>query len=256
MGRSDQLNTAFCDRPCCLCFQFPADLVDDDHFRVMGFDRFDHHFMLQGRLSDLQTACVTDGRMRHVAVSADLIGCVYDDHTFLFGKDPCGFPKHRCLADPRFSQDEQAFSGVDMVCDDVKRPEDRPSDAAGQTDDAVPPIADRGDPVKCPFHACAVVKVKGTDFRNHRIDIFIGNFISRKGQIPVGISRQRDPSHIHHNFCQFFQAAVFIDHIRNFFRQNVDQRLYVIKIIQILFHKYLLPIRALFFKTSEGRVFS
>ena len=53
MSGTDQLDTPLGNRPGSLGFQFPPDLINDDDFRVMVFDRFDHHLMLQRGLGDL-----------------------------------------------------------------------------------------------------------------------------------------------------------------------------------------------------------
>ena len=236
MGGPDQLDAALGDGTGSLSFQFPSDLIDNDHFRVMVFHRFDHHFVLQRRLSDLQTACVTYGRMRHITVPADLVGGIHDDHALLCGKDPCRFPEHRRFADPRFAQDEQAFSGIDLVGDDVERPENRPADTAGQADDTVPPVADRGDPVERPLHAGAVVKVKAADLFHHGIYIFIGDFLFGNRQVSCRITCERDPSDVHHDFDQFIQIPVTVQDCGDLFRKNIDQSLDIISIIEVLFH--------------------
>jgi hypothetical protein len=53
MGGADQLHTALCDRAGGRGLKLAPDLVDHDDLRVMIFNRFDHHFVLEHRLSHL-----------------------------------------------------------------------------------------------------------------------------------------------------------------------------------------------------------
>ena len=82
MRRSDELHAAFSNSTRRRSFEFTPDLIDDDHFGIMIFNRFDHHFMLKRWHSDLHAARLADGRMRHIAITADFIRRIHDDHAF------------------------------------------------------------------------------------------------------------------------------------------------------------------------------
>ena len=98
---ADELHAAFGDRAGGHRLELAPDLVDHDDLGVVVLDRLDHHLMLQRRLSDLHAARAADGRVRHVAVAADLVRGVDDDHALLLGQRARGFAQHRRLADAR-----------------------------------------------------------------------------------------------------------------------------------------------------------
>ena len=108
MRRADELHAALGNGARRLGFEFAPDLVNDDDFGVVIFNGFDHHFMLKHGLADLHTARLAHGRMRHIAVAADLIGCIHDDHAFIFREDARGFTQEGGLANtgrPRIRTD-------------------------------------------------------------------------------------------------------------------------------------------------------
>ena len=53
VGGADELDAAFGDRAGGDGLKLPADFIDDDGLRHVVFDRFDHHFVLQGGGCDL-----------------------------------------------------------------------------------------------------------------------------------------------------------------------------------------------------------
>nr|YP_009550193.1 Ycf27 [Tisochrysis lutea]AZW07323.1 Ycf27 [Tisochrysis lutea] len=52
---SNQLNTAFCNCSCGCCLEFCSNFVDDDNFRHMIFNGFNHNLMLILRIPDLHS---------------------------------------------------------------------------------------------------------------------------------------------------------------------------------------------------------
>ena len=108
MRRADQLDAALGNGAGGRGFQFTPDLVDHDDFRVVVLDRFDHHLMLEHGLAHLHAAGLADRRVRHIAVAADLIGGIHDDHALQFRQDAGRFAQQGGLAHARAPQDEQA----------------------------------------------------------------------------------------------------------------------------------------------------
>ena len=74
------LDTALGDCTRCKGLELTPNLVDDDDLRVVIFHGFDHHFMLQGWLTHLHSACLPYGGMRHIAVTADFVRRIHDHH--------------------------------------------------------------------------------------------------------------------------------------------------------------------------------
>src|SRR6266487_4062231 len=64
--RTDELHTALGNCTGCSSFEFAPNLVNDDHFGVMIFNRFDHYFMLKHWLAYLHTTCFANRGMRYI----------------------------------------------------------------------------------------------------------------------------------------------------------------------------------------------
>ena len=99
MRRADQLHTTLGNRPGSHCFQFTPDFINDDDFGVMVFHRFDHDFVLAFRARYLHPAGFTDCRVRHIPITADLVGGIDDDHTLAFGQHTGGLAQHGGFTD-------------------------------------------------------------------------------------------------------------------------------------------------------------
>ena len=107
---TDELYTAFGDGAGGERFEFTPDLVDDDHFGVVILHGFDHHLMLKHWLTDLHAACLAHSGMRHIAIAADLIRCINDDHALVLSKDTSGFTQKRSLAHTRATKDQHRLT--------------------------------------------------------------------------------------------------------------------------------------------------
>jgi len=85
-------------------FELAADLIDHDHFGVVVFDRFDHHFVLKGWGRNLHAAGFSNGRVRHIAVTADFVGGIDDDDALGFGQHTGRLAQHGRFADAGFTR--------------------------------------------------------------------------------------------------------------------------------------------------------
>ncbi len=103
VSRAHQLDAAFGNRSGSLGFEFAANFVNHNHFRVVVFNRFNHHFMLQGRLGNLHTARRPNSRMRHVSVTANFVGGIHDDDAFFLGENSGSFAQHSCFTNSGFA---------------------------------------------------------------------------------------------------------------------------------------------------------
>ena len=99
VGGAHQLDAALRDSSRCFGFQLPANLVDDDYIGHVVLDRFDHHLVLQRRHRDLHATRATDGRMWDVTITANLVGCIDDDHPFLLAQNASHLSQHGRFAD-------------------------------------------------------------------------------------------------------------------------------------------------------------
>ena len=163
VGRADQLHAALGDGAGGGGFQLAPDLVDDDRFGVVVFHRLDHHLVLQGGRGHLHAAGAAHRRVRHIAVAADLVGGIDDDHALVLRQDAGGFAQHGGLAHAGAPQDQQALAALDQVLDDIGRAVHGAPHPAGQADDVAAPVADGRDAVQGALQAGAVVGVEIAD---------------------------------------------------------------------------------------------
>ena len=173
MSRADELNAAFGDGASSLCFEFRADLVDDDDFGHVIFDRFDHHRVLERGGGHLHPACAADRGVRDVAVAGDFVGRVDDDDAFagVIGKDASDFAEHGGLADAGATEEEDALAAGNEVFDDADGAVDGAAHAAGEADDLAAAVADAGDAMERPFDAGAVVVSEGADVGDDVLEV-------------------------------------------------------------------------------------
>ena len=100
MGRGDQLHAPLRDSACGGGLLLRAHLVDDDRLGHVVLHGLDHHAVLLGRCRHLHAPGAANGRMGHVTVAGNLIGCVDDDYPFLrfLGEHPGHLAQHGGLA--------------------------------------------------------------------------------------------------------------------------------------------------------------
>jgi len=98
MSRAHQLHTTLGNGASRGSLQLCADLVDDDDLRHVVLHRLDHHGVLQDRGSHLHASRLADGRMRDIAIPADLVRCIDDDDTLVLGQDTGHLAQHGGLA--------------------------------------------------------------------------------------------------------------------------------------------------------------
>ena len=85
MRSTDQLNAARGDRACRGSFEFTPDLIDHNDLGVVVFNRLDHHFMLKHWLAYLHTAGLAHRGVRNIAVPANFVRRVHNDHALGLG---------------------------------------------------------------------------------------------------------------------------------------------------------------------------
>jgi hypothetical protein len=83
VGGGHQNHTPLSDGTGGLGLQLGTNLIDNDHFRHVVFHRLNHHLVLQLRASNLHPAGPANGRMRNVAITGDLIACIYYYHPLI-----------------------------------------------------------------------------------------------------------------------------------------------------------------------------
>jgi hypothetical protein len=131
MRCADQLHAALGDRTRSQGLELAPDLVDDDDFRVVVLDSLDHDLVLEHRLAHLHAARLTYSGMRDIAVAADLVGGIHDDHALRLGQDAGRFAQQGGLAHAGASEDENGLARFDDIFDDIDRTVNSPAHTQG-----------------------------------------------------------------------------------------------------------------------------
>jgi bacillithiol system protein YtxJ len=171
-------------------------------------DRFDHHSVLKVRTRNLHSAAGSDARMRNVAVAADFVRGIDNDHPlYQLGREyACAFPQERRLADAGPAQQQQAFSGFDHVTQDIDSTEYGPADAARQTDNDLAPVTDCGYAMQRAFNACAIVLRESANTVSDIIDVFARDRGFAQIDGPVRKPALGLTAEIHNNLDEAFQV--------------------------------------------------
>ena len=226
----DELDPALGDRAGGLGLQLGPDLVDDDDLGHVVLDRLDHHLVLEGGRADLHAPCLTDGRVRDVAIAGNLVRRV-DHHDALaqvVGEDPGGFPEHRRLADPGATHDEDRLPGLHEVVDDVDRAVDGPPDAAREADDLPGPVPDRADPVERPLDAGPVVVAERADLVDHVGDVRLVDLAVEQGHLAVREAGLRPAAEVHHDLDEVAPLRQGMDRRDDLGRQGGEEDVEVV----------------------------
>ena len=174
------------------------DLVDDHHLGHVVLDGLDHDGMLQRRRRHLHPPRAPHGRVGDVAVTADLVRGIDDDHPLGLGEDARHLAQHGRLADTGPSQEQHAVSRLDHVADDVDRAVDGAPHATRQADDAATPVVDGRDAVERALDASAIVIAEIADARHHVIDGILADLVIRQLHLTghvAGLARQTEVEH-------------------------------------------------------------
>mmetsp|Transcript_4807 Transcript_4807/g.13884 ORF Transcript_4807/g.13884 Transcript_4807/m.13884 type:complete len:309 (+) Transcript_4807:1559-2485(+) len=162
MGRADQLHTTLCNRPARQRLRFRTNLVHDHDFRHVVLHGLDHHAVLLRGVRHLHPPRPSNRRMRHIAIPADFIARVDDDHTLVqfIAQYPGHLANHRRFAHARSPQEEDRVGRVNNIPDHVNVPRHRPPNPAGETNNRPTAIANRGDTMQRTLDPGTVVTSK------------------------------------------------------------------------------------------------
>ncbi len=228
VGGGDQLHAALGDGAGGEGFQLAPDLIDDDHLGVVVFNRLDHHLVLQGGGAHLHAAGASHGGMGHVAIAADLVGGIHDDHALALGEDARGFAQHGGLANAGFAEQEQALAGFDQVLDDIDGAVDGATHAAGEPDDMPAAVADGGDAVQGALQAGAVIGIEFADAGNDVVDLLVGDLFFGEDDLAIHEERHRDAAEIEDDLEEIIGIIGAGDGFSEDRRQDAEQRLQVV----------------------------
>jgi hypothetical protein len=137
-------------------------------------NRLDHYAVLIGWRWHLHAPGASNRRMRNIAVTGNLIGCVDDHHPLvqLVGKYPSSFSQERRLTHPRATEEQHALAGLDKVAHDCDGAEDSTTNPAGKPDNLAGAIADCGNTMKRPFYTGSIVTAKRSNAFRDKCEIF------------------------------------------------------------------------------------
>jgi hypothetical protein len=145
---------------------------------------------------------MADARVWYVAVSSYFIRRInYDDPlSKIVGEDAGDLAQHGGLAYSRASQKQDALSGFDQVLYHFYGPENGAAHAAGQSNDASPPIPYCGNAVQRALDAGPVVLSEIADARGHVFDVGFGDFDRAEHHLAAGEAGFRLPSKVKDHF--------------------------------------------------------
>jgi hypothetical protein len=137
----------------------------------MVLNSFDHDLMLKRWRGNLHSAGISNCGVRNISITADLIGCVNDHHSFLFCQNSGYFTQHGGLANSGASKEKQALTFIYKIFDDVDRAVYCAPNTAGQADDVSAPVADGRYAVQGAFQPGAVIGINVTQVIYNEINI-------------------------------------------------------------------------------------
>src|ERR1700737_4203408 len=209
VGGGDQLPSSLGDGAGGLGLQLGADLINDDDLRHVVLNGLDHDRVLQGGRAYLHTTRAADAVVWDVAVATDLIAGVDDDHPLglLVGEHPGAFAQHGRLAHPRSPQEEDRAAAHHEVLDQVDRPGDCPTDAAGDPHDLALAVADGRYPVECPGDAGTVVVAKSADPLSHVLQVGARDGVRAEDYLGVGEASLGLASQVHADLQELVAAG-------------------------------------------------
>ena len=251
--RADQLNAALRDGPGGKSFLLDTNLIDDNDFRHMVFDSFDHHRMLQVRLDHLHSAGASNCRMRDVSITGDFIGSVNNNDPLLefVGKYPCDFAQFGRLATARAAKHQDRFAGFHNVADNIDRAIDSPSDPAGEANNFTLTVADRRNTVQGSFNPGAVIFTKRAYSGGDILDILGSdwNAFTQPDRTAIGKACFGIASEVHYDFDQAGGNIALFQGGPQGRRQNIQQ------LSQIIRDAHLVACQRGLFGLGEGTLF-
>ncbi len=228
MCRTDELHAAFGNGAGSGGLELAPDLVDDDHLGIVILDRLDHHLVLQHRLTHLHAPGAPDGGVRHIAVAADLIGRVDNDHAPAFRQDARGLAQQGGLAHARLAEDENAFAALDDVLDDFDGAVDGAPDAQRQPDDVAAPVADGRDAVQRALDAGAVVRVELADAFIDVCDVFCCDLRFTQHHFALDIACRGDTPEVNDDLEQPVVIVRLVNRVNYGFREYVKEGVQIV----------------------------
>jgi hypothetical protein len=176
VGSTNELNATFCNRAGSSSFELSTNLVNDDHFRIMVFDRLDHDFMLKGGQGNLHAARSAYCRMGNIAITADFVRSINDDHAFIISQNTGSFSQNGCFSNTRTTQDQQVLSAFDEILEDIRSTVDCSAHATGKTNNVTSTIPYTGDSMKGTLDTGSIVGIEIANAVYNVIDIHPGYF--------------------------------------------------------------------------------
>ena len=86
---------------------------------------------------------------------------------------------------PGLPKNQQALARFNQVLNDINGAVDGPPHTAGEAHDMPAAVANGRDAVQRALQPGAVIRVKISDARHHKINIGTGDFIGRQHQLPI-----------------------------------------------------------------------
>ncbi len=184
--------------------------------------------MLEHGLADLHAAGLAHRRMRHIPVTADLIGGVHDDHALGLGEDTGRLAQEGRLANARPAEQEDGFARFDDVLDDIDGAVDGTADAQGEAHHRAAPVADGRDAMQGALNAGAVVGVKFAGTLIHEIDLGAGDLVPAEDHLSIHVTGSGHAPQVQDDLQQVIAVVGLFDRAADIFRKHRKQGFQVV----------------------------
>jgi hypothetical protein len=190
----------------------------------MVFNRFNHRLMLVRGLGDLHPPRPADGRVGNVAIAADFVACIYDDHPLLLGENTSHLAQHGRLAHTGTAKQEDAVTLGHNILNHVNGAINGTADAQRQANHLPTPVPNTGDTVERAGNTGSVVVVKVANAADDHLNFGMADFGLAQNLFPAHVTRGWRPSQIHYNFDEVIFVTQFLDALTNGLRENRKER--------------------------------
>jgi len=230
VGGTDELHAPLGDGARGGGLELGPDLVDDDDFGHVVLDGLDHDRVLIRGGRNLHAAGAADGGMGDIAVAADFVRGVDDDDALVgvIGEDAGDFAQHGGLANAGAAEQEHTLAAENEVFDDADGAVDGAPNAAGDTDDLAPPVADAGDAVEGALDAGAVIEAEFADVVDDVEEVVLGDFLVGEDDFAAGVASLGQAAEVHDDFEEAGAALGLAQDVADAGGQGIKKKIEVV----------------------------
>jgi len=166
--------------------------------------------------------------VRHVAVAANFVGGINNDHPLFLCQGAGGFAQHGGFANARLPQNEQRFARFNQVVQNVDGAVHGASHPAGEAHNVPAPVSDGRNAVQGALEPGAVVGVKFANVFHHKIQFFARHFTPAQFFFTVHKTGSWNATQVKDNFQQVIRIIKLYHRFTNVRRQHFQKVLQIV----------------------------